>query len=281
MQLGSYTLDILQTGDFALDGGAMFGVVPKNLWSKAYNPGDEQNRIPMRAPSLMVRFDDRICLIDTGNGTKWNEKLSALYKIDNTLTTLEYSLAKHGLATHDVTDVILTHLHFDHAGGATTLADGKIIPTFANARYHVQKDHLAHALKPYDKDRASFMKENFEPLLAERMINQIEGDGELFPGISLQTMFGHTTALQTVLIDGGESKVFFAADLFPTSAHIAIPYVMAYDNQPLQSIQEKKKILPQAAEEQWVIIFGHDGFIEASTVIAGEKGFMRGKIVAF
>ncbi len=279
MQCGSFILDILHTGSFALDGGAMFGVVPKNLWSKAYNIGDDQNRIPMRAPSLLVRFDDRICLIDTGNGTKWNEKLAALYKIDNSLSTLEQSLATHELTPSDIPDVILTHLHFDHAGGSTKVVDGKVIPTFPNARYHVQKDHLTHALKPYDKDRASFMKENFEPLIAEGMINHVEGDGELFPGISVRTMFGHTTALQTVLIDGGTSKVFFAADLFPTSAHIALPYVMAYDNQPLQSIEEKKRILPQATEEEWTVIFGHDGFIDASTIVAAEKGFVRGREV--
>jgi glyoxylase-like metal-dependent hydrolase (beta-lactamase superfamily II) len=277
MNLGRFSIELLSTGTFALDGGAMFGVVPKNLWSRVYHPGDEQNRIPMCAPSLLVRFDDRVCLIDTGNGTKWPEKLATMYKINNDDHTLVTSLAQYGLTPADITDVILTHLHFDHAGGATTLENGVPVPMFPRATYHVQKDHLAHALKPYDKDRASFMRENFEPLIANGMMHAIDGDGTLFPGITLQCMHGHTTALQTVLIDSGETKIFFAADLFPTSAHLAIPYVMAYDNQPLVSIAEKKAILPRAVDEQWKIVFGHDGFIQASTVIAGEKGFVRGE----
>jgi glyoxylase-like metal-dependent hydrolase (beta-lactamase superfamily II) len=281
MHLGNLQIHLLDTGDFALDGGAMFGVVPRNLWMKAYHAPDEQNRIPMKALSLLVRgeFDGKhkTILVDTGNGHKWPDKLAAIYKIDNTHTTLAASLARHDLTTDDVTDVILTHLHFDHAGGATTLASGKLQPTFPNARYYVQKEQFAWAQQPADKDRASFMKDDFMPLAAEGVLELLDGDGELFAGISVMQVHGHTRSLQAVKIQHGSDVLLYPADLIPTSAHVPVPYVMAYDNHPLTTIEEKKRILPQAADEGWTVVYEHDAFVQASTIVATDKGFARGE----
>jgi glyoxylase-like metal-dependent hydrolase (beta-lactamase superfamily II) len=280
MHLGTLQMHLLDTGDFALDGGAMFGVVPRNLWMKAYHAPDEQNRIPMKASSLLIRgeFDSnqKIILVDTGNGHKWTEKLAAIYKIDNARTSLANSLTAHGLSPNDVTDVVLTHLHFDHAGGATTLVNGKLQPTFPNARYYVQKEHFAYAQQPADKDRASFMKDDFMPLAAEGVLELLDGDGEIFAGISVMQVHGHTRSLQAVKIQQSGNTLFYPADLIPTSAHVPVPYVMAYDNFPLTTIDEKKRILPQAAEEAWIVVYEHDAFVQASTIVATEKGFVRG-----
>lgn len=281
MNIGNLSLELLETGDFALDGGAMFGVVPKNLWEKAYHTPDEQNRIPMKARCLLVRgiFNgkERVILIDTGNGEKFPKKLADIYKIDTSRFRLDTSLARFGVAPSDVTDVILTHLHFDHAGGATRFdAIGKPIPTFPNATYHVQKEQLAWARNPADKDRASFFTSDFEPLAAEGMLNALDGEGELFTGISVKPLFGHTKAMQAVIIRTEAETVLFGADLFPTSAHVSVPYVMGYDNFPLTTIEEKKAILPQAAEENWTVVFEHDGFTQAAKILRTEKGFQRG-----
>ncbi len=284
MNFGAFTIELLETGDFALDGGAMFGVVPRNLWMKAYHAPDEENRIPMKATSLLVRTGhgegQRTILIDTGNGTKFPEKLAKIYKIDTSRYTLPASLARFGLSPEDITDVILTHLHFDHAGGATVLdASGHAVPAFPNAKYYVQKDHLAWAQQPAEKDRASFFADDRQPLIDAGLLEILDGDGEIFPGISVMQVHGHTKGLQTVKIQSGDHKLFFPADLIPTSAHVPVPYVMAYDNYPLTTIEEKKRILPELAEDKWLVVFEHDGFIQASTIVSMDKGFSRGEAV--
>ncbi len=290
MQCGSLTIDLLETGDFALDGGAMFGVVPRNLWEKAYHAPDEQNRIPMKARCLLIRGHiggkDRVILVDTGNGEKFPPKLAAMYKIDNTQFRLETSLARFGVTPNDVTDVILTHLHFDHAGGATKLTStGEVVPFFPEARYYVQRDHLRWAQYPTEKDRASFLKENFEPLVSAGLVEMLNGNGALWAengtSIGFHCVHGHTKALQCVMIEStdGENtgRICFPADLIPTSAHVAIPYVMAYDNFPLTTIEEKKTLFPRLYEENWLVVFEHDGFAQAGYIALSEKGFMRGE----
>jgi glyoxylase-like metal-dependent hydrolase (beta-lactamase superfamily II) len=282
MTSSALSLDLLDTGSFALDGGAMFGVVPRTLWTKAYHTPDEYNRIPMKAWSLLIRGildgKQRTILVDTGNGVKFPQKLAEIYKIDNSHATLHSSLAAHGLTPEDITDVILTHLHFDHAGGATTLdSKGVAVPAFSNARYYVQKDHLAWARSPVEKDRASFITNDFEPLFHAGLLETLDGDGELFPGIHLHQVHGHTRSLQTVLIRTGKETVFYPADLIPTSAHVPVPYVMAYDNFPLTTIEEKKRFLAQGYEEQWTVVYEHDGFLQASKIAATDKGFARGE----
>ena len=279
MNIGKFTIDAVETCVFGLDGGAMFGVVPKALWSKAYHPGDELNRIPLSVRPLLVRWDDRIVLIDTGNGTKFKDKFAQIYAIDRDKSSIETALLKFGISANDITDVILTHLHFDHAGGGTTIKDGKIVPTFPNAKYYVQKNQLNWAIKPTDKDKASFVKDDYEPLIADGMLETIDGAWEIFPGISLIPLFGHTNSMQLVKISDSGQSLLYCADLSPTHAHINIPFVMGYDNNPLTTIEEKKKLLPQAYEEGWLIAYEHDAFMQASKIISTEKGFTAGEKV--
>ncbi|MBM2813749.1 MAG: fold metallo-hydrolase [Ignavibacteria bacterium] len=273
MKFGKFSIDVIDTTIFSLDGGAMFGVVPKTMWSKAYHPGDENNRIPMAARPMLVRWESHNLLVDCGNGTKLSEKLTKIYGIDNEKSALAPHLVKFGLKPDDITDVVLTHLHFDHSGGATDMQDGKVVPAFPNAKYYVQKKHLEWARNPTEKDRASFFPENYEPIAAEGMFELIDGDGELFEGINLITANGHTSTMQMVQIDSGERKLIYVADFCPTSAHIHIPFVMGYDNMPLISLEEKRRLIPQAYEENSIFVFEHDAFVQAATIASNEKGF--------
>ena len=274
MQIGPYTVNLIETCRFALDGGAMFGVVPKNLWAKAYPHVDEQNRIAMAARSLLIRGDGKTIVVDAGCGHKMGEKLEAIYKVDHTEYTLLDGLARHGVAPHDVTHFIYTHLHFDHAGGSTLTDEaGDVVPTFANARHYVQSDHLAWAENPTDKDRASFMPDNWRPVVEQELLETLDGDGELFPGIEVRTFNGHTRAMQAVIVRDDNGGLVYPADLTPTSAHIAYPYIMGYDNFPLTTLEEKKTFLPEAFERNWVFCFEHDAFTQGVRLGPGKRGF--------
>ncbi len=277
MKLGKYTLRLLDAGRFGLDGGAMFGVVPKPLWSKAYHPGDQINRIPMATRLLLIEWDDRRLLVDTGNGTKLSPKLQEIYAIDTAYPALPQLLVEAGIPPESITDVVLTHLHFDHAGGATTVDGSAIVPTFPNAQYYVQADQLAWARNPTEKDRASFMPENYEPLVEAGLLDLVEGSVHLTQELSLHPLFGHTQAMQALLLQTDDGTLFYPADLLPTHAHIPIPYVMGYDNYPLTTITEKKAWLERAAREEWIVIFEHDAFVAAGTIVRTEKGFSLGK----
>ena len=273
LKVGPYTLQAIETGNFALDGGAMFGVVPKNLWSKS-NPPDEQNRIAMTMRVLLIQGDGKNILVDTGMGDKYDDKLRSIYKYDNPNGTLVSSLENAGLKPEDITDVIQTHCHFDHCGGAVTkLNDDNLVPTFPNAKYYFQKDHLVWARNPTEKDRASFMKNDWEPLASNGMIVEVDGPGELFPGIHLHIFNGHTKAQQLPQITDGKTSVFFCADLVPTKAHINLPYIMGYDNFPLTTLEEKKKYVPRMYEEKWLLFLEHDPVDALVSVEATEKGF--------
>jgi len=274
MKIGKFTIQHFETGDFALDGGAMFGVVPKPLWSKAYNSGDELNRIPMTARGLLIQYEDRRIIVDTGCGSKMPLKLQNIYHVDYTRASIQASLEIHNLKAQDITDVIFTHLHFDHAGGSTYRTEtGEIVPMFPNAKHYVQKDHLSWARNPTDKDKASFMPENWEPIIHNGMMEILDGPGELFPGLSVQTLHGHTQALQMITVNDDIQTLIFPADLLPTAAHIPVPYVMGYDNFPLTSMEEKHKILTKAVEEKWIICFEHDAFVPAGNIKHTDKGF--------
>lgn len=254
----------------------MFGVVPRALWEK-HNPPDGKNRIRMAARALLLVGHGRVVLIDTGNGTKLDEKLRSIYAIDNTTSDLETSLAKQGLTPGDVTDVILTHLHFDHAGGATTRADGELRPTFPAAKYHVQREHWEAALKPTERDRASFFRDDFMPLYDHGVLNFTEGEAELLPGISVEVFFGHTSAMQCPVISDGKTSLLYCADLVPTTAHTPLPWIMAYDLRPLVTLDEKRRMLTRAAEEQWIMFFEHDPAVAAAHLERNEKGFSAGQ----
>lgn len=259
----------------------MFGVVPKTMWSKAYSQPDESNRIPMSARCLLLQSADRKILVDTGNSAFMSEKLKSIYKIDFDSDTLIGSLASIGISPSEITDVVLTHLHFDHTGGSTKLVDGVWIPAFPKAKYVVQREHWEWAVNPREKDRASFQPEFFVPLKEHAVLNFSEGDGEILPGIFARRMYGHTSALQIIEIFDGIESLLFPADLFPTHAHIPVPYVMGYDNCPMTSIEEKKRLLPELVEKQTIVVFEHSAFVPAGRVIHTGKGFSLGESVSF
>ena len=280
MQIGSYKLFTIETGKFALDGGAMFGVVPKTLWEKRIPP-DSANRIDMRLRCLLLQGEGRNILIDCGMGHKWSKKLASMYALDYSEYTLEKSLAAHRLTKADITDVVITHLHFDHAGGCTEIDGDKIVPTFPSATYYVQKENLEWAENPKEKDRASYMPENWKPLQREGVLKVVDGEMEILSGIHVRRFYGHTQGIQLPLLTGdGGNKVFFCGDVIPTSIHLGIPWVMAYDNFPLITIEEKKKILKQAADENWVLVFEHCPHVAASRIEPWEKGYRLTEKVA-
>jgi glyoxylase-like metal-dependent hydrolase (beta-lactamase superfamily II) len=272
MKIGPYTLTAIETGTFALDGGAMFGIVPRVFWQKT-NPPDERHRITLASRALLLRGDGKTILVDNGNGDKWSEKLRDIYRLDTSRTSLHASLGAAGVRPEDVTDVILTHLHFDHAGGSTMRKDGALVPTFPNATYHVQKDHWEWSKNPTDRDRASFFPDDYNPLKDHGVLNLIDGEGDIFPGISLVVCNGHTTAQQLPLISDGRSTLLFCCDLVPTASHVPYPYIMGYDLRPLVTLEEKKRILPQACEEGWYLYLEHDPEIRAVTLKQTDKGF--------
>lgn len=274
MQIGPYTIDLIETCRFALDGGAMFGVVPKNLWAKAYPHVDEQNRIAMAARALLIRGEGRTIVVDAGCGHKMGAKLESIYDVDHSEYTLLGGLAAHGVAPQDVTHFIYTHLHFDHAGGSTVVDEkGDVVPIFPEARHYVQKEHLAWARNPTDKDRASFMPENWEPVVERELLETLDGDGEVFPGIEVRTMNGHTRAMQMVIVRDDTTGLVYPADLTPTAAHIPYPYIMGYDNYPLTTLEEKKAFLPEACERNWLFCFEHDAFAQGVRLQPGKRGF--------
>lgn len=251
----------------------MFGVVPKVLW-QGENPSDERNRIDMAMRILLLRDSERCILVDTGIGDKDSEKFRSIYAVDHTQWTLKQELARLGLTPDDISDVILTHLHFDHTGGAVELRGSTFVPSFPRARYYIQKRHWEWALQPSEKDRASFIRDNYVPLHDAGQLELLDGPGELFPGISLETVDGHTFAQQLLRVHDDEHSVFFAADLVPLSAHVSVPWVMAYDLQPLLTLQEKNTLMNTLADRGDILVFGHDPFVPAATIGRGERGFV-------
>lgn len=281
MKIGRYDVKLVDAGRFRLDGGAMFGVVPKVLWEKK-KPTDEKNRIQMATNCLLLSGDNRNILVDTGIGYKSDEKFAKIFAIDYSNFDLHRSLQNLGIKHDEVTDVILTHLHFDHTGGATQRNDsGEVVPTFPNAKYYVQKNHLEWAKNPLEKDRASFLKENFQQLEDAGQLVVLDGASELFLGIELILVDGHTRAQQLVLIRGEEKSLLFSGDLIPTASHLPIPWVMGYDNEPIKTIQEKKEILGQAIQQNWLLFFEHDPEIRCVSVKEGEKGYEVDEVIEF
>ena len=272
MKIGPYTVNSVETGTFSLDGGAMFGVVPWVFWSKL-NPPDDRQRIQLAARCWLLQGNGKTILVDDGNGTKWSEKLKDIYRLDNSKSNLISSLKNYGVTPADITDVILTHLHFDHAGGSTTMENGKPVPTFPKARYYVQKKHWELAQNPSDKDRASFMTDDFMVLMDQHVLELVDGELEIFPGIELLVCNGHTSAQQLPKISDGNTTMLFCCYLIPTTSHVPFPYIMAYDVRPLVTLEEKKRILPRAFDEHWILFLEHDPLTEAFTLKKTEKGF--------
>ncbi len=280
MKIGTYEISALETGEFALDGGAMFGVVPKALWGKMI-PVDERNRIDMRLRCLLIQGEGKNILVDTGMGSKWDVKLADIYRVDHTRQNMEKALAAKKLSTRDITDVILTHLHFDHAGGATTFDDNhNLIPTFPKATYYVQKQNLTWGQNPTEKDRASYLPENWEPLEKAGCLKIVDGTGEILPGIEMKLFYGHTQGIQLPLIRNGKTVLFYCGDVIPTSCHVPVAWVMAYDNFPLITIKEKKTLLEQAVKEKWILALEHCPLMDATIPHLTTKGFTSGEKVS-
>jgi len=272
LQIAGYEAKALPTGEFALDGGAMFGTVPKVLWEKT-NPPDEFNRIPMEARALLLKGKDRNIVIDAGVGRDFKEKygpklgakFEEIYAVSGD-RSLEKSLNSHGVDLEDVTDVILTHLHFDHAGGATKWNGQELVPTFPKAKYYIQKENLETAQKPNLREKASYFAANFEPLLKSGCLEILNGSAELLKGISLISTYGHTQAQQIVRIKDTETQLMYCGDIIPTSTHVRLPFVMGYDLNPLQIIEEKRIILQESLQPNSYLFFEHDPYCDLALV---------------
>jgi len=273
MQIGVYKIKILRTGLFRLDGGAMFGVVPKPIWSRT-NPSDESNRIQMCNNTLLLENGEKKILIDVGVGHKLSKKLNDIYAVDNSDYTIEQSLLKEGLKTTDISDVILTHLHFDHAGGSTFIDDEKKLQvTFPNATYYVQKKHYEWATNPTERDRASFFPNDFQILSDKKILNLLDGEIKFDDFIELIPVNGHTRNMQIVKISDDKNTILYSADLVPMSAHIPLPFIMGYDLFPVVTLEEKRKYLNLAKENDWHIFFEHDPYTSSAKVDKNDKGF--------
>ncbi|GAB4320348.1 MAG: MBL fold metallo-hydrolase [Bacteroidales bacterium] len=259
------------TGNLKLDGGAMFGVVPKTIWQKVY-PADENNLCNWAMRCLLVVDSDRKILIDNGIGDKQDEKFLRHYHLNGD-DTLDGSLAKLGYSREDITDMFLTHLHFDHCGGSIVKkGEEEYAPAFPNATYHISRAQWEWATHPNRRERASFLKENILPIEATGKLNLISEEGELFPGFEVRFFHGHTEGQMIPFISYKGRKVIFGADLLPSTAHIPIPWVMAYDTRPLLTLKEKEKFFEEVVREEHVIFFEHDLYHECCTVTATEKG---------
>lgn len=281
LRIGEYEVHSINTGIFGLDGGAMFGTVPKTLWQKT-NPADELNRIDLEARALLLKSPKRNILIDNGVGRdfvlKYGEKLGKkfgeIYKVAEGGADLLTSLQRYELKPDDITDVILSHLHFDHAGGSTCAKDGKLVPTFPRATYWVQKRNLEVALNPNVRERASYLPANFQPLIDAGRLKTLDGKSEnIFPNISMYLSHGHTEGLQVAVVSDSKNGIVYCADLIPTSSHIRLPYVMGYDLEPLKVIAEKKLLLTEVEQKNWFLFFEHDPHIEAARIEARDGDF--------
>jgi len=262
--LGNFELYTIETGDFKLDGGAMFGVVPKTLWSRGIE-ADENNRIQMTMRCLLIKskVTDKLYLIDNGLGTKFNDKLMEIYQIDFSKHTMEKSFAEHGFSFEDVSDVIFTHLHFDHCGGTTYLdKEGNSQYTFPNATYHVTKSHWETATNPNAREKASFMPENINPLRETDHLNLVNEGHEFEKGLSTIIVNGHTLGQQLPLIEGDGKKLCFVADLLPTHVHVPLPWVMGYDMYPAETLKEKEDFLNRSVSEDFYLYLEHDYYKE-------------------
>lgn len=274
LKIGPYEIHPVPTGIFGLDGGAMFGTVPKVLWEKAIPP-DDKNRIPMEARGLLLKSPGHNVLIDTGNGgdflLKYGEKLgpkfAEMYNIDPNGPSLMSSLAAAGVSPTDVNTVILTHLHFDHAGGATTEKSGTLAPTFPKAKYYIQKANLETAQTPNRREKASYFAANFQPLIDHGVLEILEGPREnLIPGISVMISNGHTQGQQIVKVSDGTTSLLYCGDVVPTSSHVRTAWLMGYDLNPLLLMEEKERYLGPAADQSWYLFFEHDPACDAAVI---------------
>ncbi|HEX7175845.1 MAG TPA: MBL fold metallo-hydrolase [Pyrinomonadaceae bacterium] len=289
MQFGDYRVEMVPDAEFRLDGGAMFGVVPRSLWSR-YCPPDEENRVRLSANCLYVEAAGERILVETGMGDKWSARQAEMYGVERARPLGESLRALTGCAPETITIVVNTHLHFDHAGGNTTLGDdGRVVPTFPNARYFVSAAEHEHAEHPHERDRASYLPENWRPLAESGQLELKPDAYEVVPGLSVETVPGHSRTMQCVRLERAGRTLFCFADLVPTRAHVPFAWVMGYDLYPVETLEAKKRLLPQAARENWLCLFYHDpeaplcrvveedGRLRAEGFVEGQDGFIPGE----
>lgn len=256
IELGEIRVHLLRDGSFALDGGAMYGVVPRSLWERN-DPPDDKNRVTLALNVALIETAGKRILVDTGIGDKWGEKERAIYRIDRSRTLLE-SLRGLGLGPEDIDVVINTHLHFDHAGGNTRAVDGRVVPTFPRARYVVQLGEWEDATHPHDRNRASYLEPNFVPLAEARQLETVQGAAEVAPGVRVWPVGGHTAYHQMVSVEAGGKGLVIPTDLLPTTHHVPLAYVMSYDLFPLGTMAAKQRLFEEVVERGWNVLFYHD-----------------------
>ena len=271
MKLGAFDIYPVTDGRFRLDGGAMFGVVPKALWQQCC-PADELNRIPLSLTCLLIRAHGKNVLVDTGLGDKEDTKFQSMFAVER-MPTLQESLRQHGLSRDDIHMVINTHLHFDHAGGNTVTNGSRgLLPAFPKATYYVQRGEYEDAMQANERTRASYRRDNFTPLAQVNQWAFLDGDRELMPGMTAVVTSGHTRWHQSVKIESEGRVAFFLGDLIPTVAHLPLPYIMGYDLDPVQTLDSKRWVLERAFEEQWLLVFEHDPQVQAGHVSRNADG---------
>lgn len=269
----------VETGNFKLDGGAMFGVVPKSIWQKT-NPADSNNLCNWAMRSMLIEDGNRLILIDTGIGDKQSEKFFSHFHLNGDYS-LENSLQKKGFHPNDVTDVLLTHLHFDHVGGAVKRIGDKYQLMFPNAKYWTNEKHWNWAIHPNPREKASFLTENMLPIEELGHLNFIKTGKELGDDIELLLVNGHTESQMIPIINYKNQKIAFTADLIPSAGHIKVPYIPSYDTRPLLSMDEKSKFLARAVKEDITLFFEHDAYNECAKLVQGERGFKISELLKF
>ncbi|HWV47195.1 MAG TPA: MBL fold metallo-hydrolase [Nitrospira sp.] len=270
MKLGAFEIYPVSDGRFRLDGGAMFGVVPKVLWEKCC-PADDLNRISLSLTALLIRANGKNILVDTGVGPKEEEKFRNMFAVERKPTILE-SLKRLGLGPEDIHLVINTHLHFDHAGGNTMQENGAVVPTFPNAKYFVQHGEFEDAARANERTKASYRRDNFTPIDHINQWEFLHGDTELVPGVTTVVTAGHTRCHQSVKIESEGQVAFFLGDLIPTVSHLPLPYIMGYDLFPIQTLETKRWVLDRAFEKRWLLLFEHDPVVQAGYVRRDQDG---------
>ena len=262
----------INAGYFKLDGGAMFGVVPKSIWSKL-NPSDENNMCNWAMRCMLIEDEGRLILIDNGMGYKQDEKFFSYYYLNGD-DTLEKSLAKHGFSKDDITDVFLTHLHFDHCGGSIEKDGDELVAAFKNATYWSNENHWKWATNPNDREKASFLKENILPIQQSRQLEFIDtmDEIEFTKNIHVRFVSGHTESMMLPQIQYKDKTIIFMADLLPSTFHIPVPYIMAYDTRPLETLREKKQFLNEALQKKFLLFFEHDPVTECCNLKLTDKG---------
>jgi glyoxylase-like metal-dependent hydrolase (beta-lactamase superfamily II) len=264
MRFGDLEFHILNDGVFRLDGGAMFGVIPRPMWERVAPP-DDRNRITLAMNSLLIRTAGKRILVETGAGDKWDAKRQDIYAFEG--RRLPDQLVQRGVRPEEIDVVVNTHLHFDHCGWNTRIVNGKTVPTFPNARYVVQRGEFEHAWHPTERDRASYFPENFEPMAATGQWDLIDDDREIAPGVELIRAPGHVKGMLIVRLSGGGHTALFLADLVPTTAHLPYAWIMGFDLYPLTTLENKKKWLPEIVQNGWLALFGHDQKVPAARLV--------------